>query len=190
MIYSLSGKIRSAQANAIVIETEGGVGYLVFATPETISRAVIHENARLYTFLQVREDALELYGFISEEELAFFRLLTTVSGVGPKAAMAILGVADIHTLRSAIASGKVEILSRAGGIGKKTSERIIVELKEKVGKSDEKIKAFELDLDILEALKSLGYSAQEAQRAIKELSPDITSFSERLKAALKMLGKK
>ncbi len=190
MIYTLTGKIQSVQPHAVVIETEGGVGYLVCTTPETIKRIILEGKVRMYTHLQVREDALELYGFATEEELSFFKLLTTVSGVGPKAAMAILGVAEIATLRSAIASGKPELLSKAGGVGKKTSERIIVELKDKVGKSEGGTKALELDIDILGALQSLGYSTHEAQHVIKGLSSEITNFSDRLKAVLKMLGKK
>lgn len=190
MIYSLVGKIRSVHTNAVVVETEGGVGYFVHTTPETIKRIIVEGGTRIFTSLRVREDALDLYGFATEEDLSFFELLNTVSGVGPKAAMAILGVADIATLRSAIASGKADILSRASGVGRKTSERLIVELKDKVGRSDERTKELELDLDILEALKSLGYSVGEAQHALKKIPEDVVNFSDRLKAALKVLGKK
>ncbi|MBI5421089.1 MAG: Holliday junction branch migration protein RuvA [Parcubacteria group bacterium] len=190
MIYSLVGKIQSVHMNAVVVETEGGVGYLVHTTPETIKRIVVEGRARMYTSLRVREDALDLYGFATEEDLKFFELLNTVSGVGPKAAMAILGVADIATLRSAIASGKADVLSRAGGVGRKTSERLIVELKDKVGKSNERTKELELDLDILDALKSLGYSTSEAQHALKKIPVDVVNSSDRLKVALKVLGKK
>ncbi|MDE1970791.1 MAG: Holliday junction branch migration protein RuvA [Patescibacteria group bacterium] len=190
MIYSIRGKLESIQANAVVIETAGGVGYFVFTTPATMQVLAGKDEVHLYTLLQVRDDALELYGFASEEELRFFQLLKTVSGIGPKAALAILGVADIATLQSAIASGRSELLSKAGGVGKKTSERIIVELKEKVGKGNEEVNILERDFDIIEALKSLGYSVHEARNILKDISPEVADFSERLKTALKMLGKK
>lgn len=166
----------------------GGIGYKVAVTKQTLSNFTIGETAALSTRLIVREDALDLYGFQEEDELRLFDLLLTVSGIGPKSALAILDIASVETLRSAIAHGKSEYLTKVSGIGRKTAEKIIVELRDKVGAAAGLDIALKGDEDALEAMKSLGYSAQEARDALRKVPSTVQKSSDRLREALKILG--
>src|ERR1700722_6768226 len=132
MIGHLEGTILKASAGFAILSC-AGVGYKVAATKETMARLRAGEKAALWTHLAVREDSLDLYGFLTEEEQHFFTLLFTVSGIGPKSALAILDVATIETLRTAISGSNASYLTNVSGIGKKTAEKIILELRDKVG---------------------------------------------------------
>ena len=187
MISYIEGKIKM-RGNKFLAIMANGLGYKVYALPDTLRKS--GDTASLWTHLRVREDALDLYGFESYPELEFFETLIQISGIGPKSAMGILSIAPLDTIKKAIASGEVSYLTKVSGIGKKTAERIIVELRDKMGQLDESSGAmFKDEQDVLEALKSLGYSPSEACESIKKIPDDVLGVNARIKEALKMLGK-
>ena len=189
MIGHLEGSATALRGGYVILST-GGVGYKVAVTRAAMTSFAVGAKIALWTHLAVREDILDLYGFIEEEELRFFEMLLTVSGIGPKSALAILDIASVETLRSAIARGRAEYLTNVSGIGKKTAEKIILELRDKVGISEDgEGRALHGDEEALEALRALGYSAGEARDALRKVSKEIESGSERLRAALKIVGK-
>ncbi len=143
----------------------------------------------MWTHLAVREDILDLYGFAREDELRFFQLLLTVSGIGPKSALAILDISNVETLGSAIVQGNAAHLTTVSGIGRKTAEKIVLELRDKIGAQTESASStLSGDAEALEAMKSLGYSAQEARDILRKVPHEITGASERLHEALKLAG--
>jgi len=186
MIGSIRGKITVKTEKFILVET-GGVGYKVYVSPDTIAKA---KNSEVFLFIHthVREDAMDLYGFLEQGELEFFEMLLNVSGIGPRSAVGILGIATIDTLRRAISTGDTSYLTKISGIGKKTAEKIIIELRDKMGEVGES-GSLQEELDALEALKSLGYSQNEAREALKKVSID-TNTNAKIKEALKILGGK
>jgi len=188
MIGSLRGKIILKTEKYLLIET-GGVGYKVSVSPDTLSKINKLENEIfLFIHTHVREDAFDLYGFLDRQELEFFEMLINVSGIGPKGALSILGITSIETLRKAISMGDTSYLTKISGIGRKTAEKIVIELRDKVGKELEG-SSLQVELDALEALKSLGYSAVEAREALKKVSPE-TNTNTKIREALKILGGK
>ena len=191
MIGSIKGKIIFKIDKFLIVET-GGIGYKIHAGTGTLAKLKIGKNASFFTHLAVREDALDLYGFLDIKELEFFEMLLSVSGLGPKSALGIIGLASIETLKNAIASGDTSYLTKISGIGKKTAEKIVIELRDKLTKLGHKTEkeSFRGELDALEALKSLGYSQSEAREALKEVSPKTTETSAKVKEALKILGGK
>jgi Holliday junction DNA helicase RuvA len=147
------------------------------------------ETAALWTHLAVREDSLDLYGFSNEEELRFFELLLTVSGIGPKSALAILDIATTESLRTAISTSNASYLTKVSGIGRKTAEKIILELRDKVGvATDSSSSVMTGDEEAMEAMRALGYSMQEARDALRNVPADIKKPGERLRAALKTVA--
>jgi Holliday junction DNA helicase RuvA len=185
MIGSIRGKIILKTEKFLVVET-GGVGYKVNVSSDTISKS--SSEIFLWIYTHVREDSLDLYGFPEQKELAFFEMLLSVSGIGPRSALAILGIASIDTLERAIGSGDTAYLTKISGIGKKTAERIVIDLRDKMGKGVEGGTSLQGELDALEALKSLGYSQNEAREALKKVSPE-SNTNAKIKEALKILGK-
>jgi Holliday junction DNA helicase RuvA len=147
----------------------GGIGFKVFTTTETKEVAQKGADISLFTHLAVREDALDLYGFLSEEELNFFEMLISISGIGPKTAL------NVH-------------LTKVSGIGKKVAEKIVLELKDKVSADTSDISLRD-EVDAIEALKSLGYSQKDAREALKEVEKKFTKTGDRVREALKILGK-
>ena len=192
MVHSVSGKITSKSDRFLVIET-GGFGLKVATNARNLKDAgQVGGSAKFFTHLQMREDGLDLYGFLSEAELAFFEMLISVSGVGPKSALSIMDVANLDELSAAIKEGRPDLLTRASGIGTKTAERIIVELRAKVHsvRAELVVEKMEGDADIVEALTNLGYRREEARAAVAKVDAKIRGTEERLKAALAILGKK
>lgn len=192
MIYSLFGKLTGKKDNFIVLETAAGAGYKIFVPTGVLGRSAAGGGAvRVFTHLHVRENLLELYGFLSEADLVFFEELIGISGVGPKSALGIMNVGRTNELIAAIREGKIELLTRASGIGRKTAERIILELKNKLTplRSGETVKIMEQNIDLEEALVSLGYSRGEARTAIERLDPKIEGLENRLLASLRQLKK-
>ncbi len=190
MIAHISGKILEKSPKFLVIETNG-VGYLLFVSTGTISNSPsVGENFSLWTYLAVRENALDLYGFETIDEKDFFELLISVSGIGPKNALSILSIAPMETLKKAIATGDMSYMTKVSGIGKKTAEKIVVELKDKLAKlgHNDESGSLQGEADVIMALQSLGYSQNEARNAIKEIDSSL-STNEKIKEALKMLGK-
>ena len=188
MIGSIKGKIILKKEKFLIVET-GGVGYKINVSPDLLSKAKkLNEEVFLFIHTHVREDILDLYGFSDYQELEFFEMLINVSGIGPKGALAILSIASIETLRKAIGTGDTSYLTKISGIGKKTAEKIVIELRDKMGEV-EKGSSMQGELDALEALKSLGYSQNEAREALKKVSPD-TNTNTKIREALKILGGK
>jgi holliday junction DNA helicase RuvA len=190
MIGYLEGKIIDKSDRYIILNV-GGVGYKVFVTPDTLSACLEQKEISLKVYTAVRENAIDLYGFLSAEEKSFFELLLDVSGVGPKSALSILGLASTDALKRAIASGDLNYLNKVSGIGRKTAEKIIVELRDKlkIYKSEEGQLGLDRDEnDIIEALKSLGYTQNQARDALKKVPSSIEGTNARIKEALKILS--
>jgi Holliday junction DNA helicase RuvA len=189
MISQLNGKIIYKTDKFLIVDVNG-VGYKVFSTTELVSKTKENDVARIWTYLAVRENALDLYGFSDKKELDFFELLNTISGVGPKTALNILNVANVDSLRRAVSTGETAHLTKVSGLGKKMADKIVLELKGKLGTYEEINIGMKEEIDALEALKSLGYSHKESREALQEIdgSTSLTT-SQRVKAALKHLGK-
>ena len=194
MIRTVRGTAILRGADHVVVDiggAAGGLGVKVFVPEPTAAQT--HNNAAVtfHTYLQVREDALNLYGFVSEDELAIFELLLGVSGVGPKAALSLMGTLSPDTLRRAILNGQPEVLARAPGVGKKTGESIVLHLKDKVRRfTGVEIQVTEDDADVIAALTALGFSIVEAQRALQQLPRDEgLSLDEKIRQALTFLGR-
>jgi Holliday junction DNA helicase RuvA len=188
MIGSIRGKIVVKTDKFVLIEANG-VGYKVSVSPEILVKThQKDEEIFLFIHTHVREDAFDLYGFLKQEELEFFEMLLNVSGIGPRSALAILGIASIETLRKAIGTGDTSYLTKISGIGRKTAEKIVIELRDKMGK-DLGGSSLQEELDALEALKSLGYSQGEAREALKKVEANLDT-NKKIREALKILGGK
>lgn len=191
MIAKLTGKISFRGDKFIVIDANG-IGYKIFVIPETLKKTRGKEEFSLWTHLHVRETALELYGFMEYAELELFELLISISGIGPKSALGIIGMAPIDTLKQAISMGETTYLTKVSGIGKKTAEKIIIELREKLGGAnfmEGGSGALKDEQDVLQALQSLGYSLREAREALQRIPKETEGTNNRIKEALKNLGK-
>ena len=196
MIASVEGVVGAISADSVVIEV-GGLGYRVFAAPAVLASAAQGGRLKLHTYHLVREDQQALYGFRSAEELGFFNLLLTVTGVGPKVALAIVGSRPTADLQLAIMTGDQAVLVSIPGIGKKLAERVIFELKEKVAAAG--VAAVDAgavgtrgaaETEVVAALQALGYSLAEARDASRSALADATiggTLEERVKAALRSL---
>ncbi len=193
MIGRLTGNIAHTDSKYIILDVNG-IGYKVATTIDIMSRLGKEDGkVTLWTYLAVKENALDLYGFSSPQELDFFELLITISGIGPKTALGILNVASINALETAIQTSDTSHLIKVSGIGKKVAEKIVMELKDKIDKishTPESKHAMREDADVVEALKSLGYSQNESREALKELPKNIVKTGDKVKEALKILGKK
>jgi len=192
MIAKIEGQI-SYIGNRFLIVDVSGVGYKLFVTNEAISLSKVEESIKLWVHTAVRENSIDLYGFLDIEELSFFELLLDVSGIGPKSALSTLSVAPVSTLRKAIASGDTTYLNKVSGIGRKTAEKIIIELKDKLKEYEGDIATSQVmqeERDISEALRTLGYSQDEAREAIKRIPSNMTEMNNRLKEALKIIGRR
>ncbi len=184
MIASLRGMVLDITPTSVLIEA-GGVGYRAFATSATLGGLRKREEAFLFTYDLVREDARDLYGFLSQDELRLFERLIAVSGVGPKAALAVLSMGSADSLKRIIMAGDLTALTSAPGIGKKIAQKILLELK---GQIVEEGDAFGPDREVIDALVSLGYSATQAKEALKGVSRDVTDVSDRVRESLRRLS--
>ncbi|MDD5396613.1 MAG: Holliday junction branch migration protein RuvA [Candidatus Moranbacteria bacterium] len=190
MIAKLTGKIDLLHDNYAIVDVNG-IGYKVFVTLHTFGTIAGKTNIELYTHTYVREDTLALYGFVDIAELEMFELLISISGIGPKAAMGILAIADPKTIGMAVLNEDPSILTRVSGVGKKIAQRVILELKNKIKDMPLGEKAqLESDSDAFEALVAMGYSVSESREALKLIPSDIKDVGERVKLALKSLGRK
>lgn len=192
MIAQLKGEIAEITGNSIVLLV-GGVGYKINVMPETIKeiRESVSKTISLKTHLSVRETSLDLYGFLNNEELEFFEMLISISGIGPKSGLAILSVVNVSTLKTAVSSGDSSYLTKVSGIGRKSAGKIILELRDKLGAIENPSDSAMMkdEVETLEALQALGYSTREARGAIKKIEKNISGSSNRIKEALKILGK-
>jgi Holliday junction DNA helicase RuvA len=194
MIASLHGKLESLGSEWAVINV-GGIGFQVYMPTSTLSTlSTTGEEVKLYTHLHLKEDNATLYGFASADELGLFQTLISVSGLGPKLALAMLSAMTVEKLTMAIATGSTDLLTVIPGIGKKVANRLILELKDKVGAGWITAPAAALaqeNADVLAALISLGYSVSEANRAVATLPPSSDlSLEEKLKLVLGYFGGK
>ena len=194
MIAQLTGQITHRDEKSVVLDV-AGVGYRVFLSAESL-KVLPKSNSptKLYTHLAVRENALDLYGFVAKDEHDFFELLLTISGIGPKSAIVILSLATPKILERAIGASDAAYLTKVSGIGKKSAEKIVLELKDKLGHlgtGSDKHRGGELsdETEALEALQALGYSLREAREALHGISVE-ANISEKVKLALKNLGGK
>ena len=197
MIYSLTGEIIAVDQNGFAIQT-GGVAFFCFSTMNTLQKVGMKgSKATVFTYMNVREDAIELYGFYTSNELDAFKQLITVSGVGPKAALAILSVMTPDQLALNIASGDAKAITKAQGVGTKIAQRIVLELKNKFSTdlTQEQtdivaaIQSADTSADLseaIEALIQLGYSRSEAAAAVGKLDKSL-SVEEMIRLALKSL---
>jgi len=195
MIRLIRGFVFAVGKDHLVIEIGtpstsplASMGFKVTVPVPTLAKQSIESAIVLHTYLQVREDALTLYGFETEDELDMFQLLLSVNGVGPKVALATLSTLSPDALRLALSNEEPGVVARVPGIGKRTAEKIVLELKDKVQQPSGALEALALtsdtDGEVIEALVALGYSVVEAQRAIQKVPKDVEGVEERLREAL------
>lgn len=192
MIAYLKGRILAKTNNYLILET-GCVGYQIFVGENFLSELKVGEEKEFYLHHRVREEVSDLYGFKNIDDLGLFELLLSVSGVGPKSALAVLSLTSPDDIKEAIIRGDASLLTKVSGIGKKTAERLVLELKNKVirvssGATLTGSVANSLG-DELDALMSLGYAMNESREALNKVEASITSTSGRVKAALKYLAR-
>jgi Holliday junction DNA helicase RuvA len=187
MIATLRGEVIQIEDNALIVET-GGVGLRVFVPAPLRGRMKIGEAALLYTHLVVREDALSLYGFETQADRELFNMLLGVDGVGPKVSLSVLSTLTLDAVQRAVFTEESEILSRVPGVGRKTAQKIVLYLHDRLKPADALAKIAALsdkDSEVLAALTALGYSVVEAQSAIQSLSKEAPEdVEERLRMAL------
>lgn len=198
MIYNLNGKLTYVDPTFIVIEC-GGVGFKCFASTTTItSISTVGTNVNVLTFMSVKEDSIDLYGFATQEELNAFKLLISVSGIGPKAAMAILSVLPPDRLSVAVSSGDVKAIQSAQGVGKKTAERVVLELKDKmvgigsartntIVEGIQSVAQSDNAQEAVEVLVSLGFNQSEAASVVGTMDKSL-SVDEMIRKGLKSLS--
>ena len=201
MISFVRGRLAFVTENTVELDV-GGIGYEVFV-PTTVLSALPPKgnDVELFTYLNVKEDEMTLFGFLTRDALSVFKLLISVSGVGPKGALGLLSAVSPDDLRFAVLSSDVKLLSKAPGVGKKTAERIVIELRDKFGKEAE-TKAIGREIegnavfsesdprqDAVLALIELGFSGADAYKAVRELDPALNDAEQMLKQALKKLGR-
>lgn len=199
MISFLKGKIlnkgqarhdKSTGQGFVIVQTDN-IGYQVFVNAGMYADLQIGQEIELYIHHNVREDAQELYGFRSFSELEFFKLLISVSGIGPKSALSVLTLASVEEIKESIAQGDSSLLNKVSGIGTKTAERIVLELRSKIGQiSGERVGGIgTISSDEIDALMALGYSLQQAREALRNVDTSVTDSGERIRVALRGLGK-
>lgn len=201
MFAYLEGKVTEKRSSEMVVDV-GGVGFLVNATPQTISRMGGDKKSRVYTKLVVKEDGWDLFGFASREEQEMFEKLTSVSGVGPKTALGILSVLSVRDLALAIVTGDVKSIKAAPGIGPKTAQRILLELKDKVS-DEELVGEYAVSgnvsaaaataegtavSDALAALMALGYTQGEAAGAVNKVKDQADTAEDLIRLALRAMS--
>jgi len=193
MIASLHGKLEAMGGDWAIVNVNG-VGFQVFMPTSTLSElGATGGEVRLHTSLVMREDSATLYGFDTAEELELFQILTSVSGLGPRLALAILSAMTVDQASMAIATGSTDLLTTIPGIGKRMAERLVVELKDKIGAGLVSAPAARLaqeNADVIAALTSLGYSLAEASRAVTIIPSSDLSLEEKIKLALQYFTSK
>lgn len=185
MIASISGNIINKNPNSLIVEANG-VGYLVYVTSEVVASVNINDFIKLMTYMVVREDTQALYGFLTMAEHGLFSMFVSVSGIGPKVASAILSSAKTEELKMAISRGDSAIFTTISGVGQKTAERLILELKNKIGLSTDGGNGND-STEVINALSSLGYNMYEIRQVIGKVSAN-TSLENKVKEALKLLS--
>jgi holliday junction DNA helicase RuvA len=185
MIGALSGKVIGTRGGHVIIDC-GGVGYLV--SVRSVFDFTEGGSVTLHTHLAVRENALDLYGFLLIEELRMFEELIKLPKIGPKSAMQVLMQADVATLKHAIGTGDPVYLSKMSGIGKKTAEKIVAELKDTFGEEAFTASISREDTDVMDALLALGYAHKDIREALAKIPPSFTDTKKRITEALKIVS--
>jgi holliday junction DNA helicase RuvA len=188
MFGHITGKVFDLKGTRAIVDVFG-VGFIIHSVPSYIEKIKIGSEASFWTHTAVRETSIDLYGFATEEELRVFELLITVSGVGPKSGLAILSVAGVKSIEEAVATGDTSSLTKISGIGRKTAEKIVLELNGKLVTTRRGESGTNEDIDVFEALKSLGYRERDIQEIIKNLPKGLVGVGDKVKHALKNLGK-
>ncbi len=188
MIGYIEGEVvHKEERSAIVLV--GGIGYVVSVTPTTITGLAPGDHITLWTHLSVREDALDLYGFLHRNELELFRLLIGISGIGPKSALNVLSLADVSTLARAVASGDGSYLTKVSGVGKKLAEKIVLELRDKMGGLvGDSADIPHKETEALDALEALGYAPRDTRELVRTLAQDHATTEAIIRKALQTLG--
>ena len=192
MISFLKGTIQSVRKDKVVVETAGGVGYEIYLSKILSQNYSVGEAVSFFTYLKVSDSAMDLYGFENKEQKEFFELLLSVSGVGPKSAMNILNLGSINDVKSAIARQDVKYLTAVQGMGQKTAERLVVELKNKIGKLENAGKVTgdsQVIIDLIYGLESMGYGKEEIKQVIQGLEIKGKNIEELMIIVLKRLSK-
>jgi Holliday junction DNA helicase RuvA len=191
MIGLLNGKVELLQRPFVIIDVNG-VGYKVLLPESVYSKLSLGEKIRIFTYTYVREDALDLFGFLEADDLKLFESLLTVSGVGPKTALNIFSFGERKDIIEAIIKGDVAFFTSVPRLGTKNAQKIIIELKNKMGSSadlDLSGKDLQENAEVVQALKNFGFSVGEAQKAVRAVKKDGISTEERIRLALKALGR-
>ncbi len=192
MISYLKGKIKHKGSGFVILEVNN-IGYQVFISPLLYVDLSLDQEIEFYTYQQVREDALNLYGFKNTAELELFELLLSISGIGPRSALGVMSIATVADIKESISRGDPVLLTKVSGIGRKTAERVVLELREKIDKlsvGDSKNGVSQLgSSDEIDALMALGYSLAQARESLNNVDAKIKDSGERIRQALKKLGK-
>lgn len=190
MIAKLTGFISEVNEKSITLDV-GGVGYEIFLSPGTLAGMLPGDvPLTVYTYQHVREQSLELFGFLNNDTKKFFELMISVSGIGPRSALLILDVAPLESLVGSIMQGDASYLTSVSGIGKKTAEKVVLETRDKVGKLgiEGDTRNVGGDSDALAALQALGYTLMQAREVLKQVPDTATTTNEKIKFALKQLS--
>ncbi|MDP2705210.1 MAG: Holliday junction branch migration protein RuvA [Patescibacteria group bacterium] len=188
MIGRLKGVVVYRGSNHLIIETDG-IGYKVFVTSAVLSGISEEKEKAFWIHTAVRENAIDLYGFETREDIEFFEQLLTVQGIGPKSALSVLDAASVKTLKQGISLGDTSHLIKVSGIGKKSAEKIMLGLKDKF-KDMEGHAGLENEIDALEALTALGYTQRDVRDAFQKIDANIVDTGEKVKEAMRILGSK
>lgn len=187
MIGYVAGEVIYKEERELIVSC-AGVGYSISASPSVTESAHVGKPIALYTHLAVKDDALDLYGFMRREELGLFRLLISISGIGPKSALNVLSLADIGTITHAIESGDAAYLTKVSGVGKKLAGKIVLELKEKIGGLGIITGIDPNESEALEALEALGYAPRDTRDIVRVLAKEQATSQDIIRKALQTLG--
>ncbi len=188
MIGKLTGTINEIDGQTAILDVQG-VGYLISFTEPDVGQLHVGQEISVWIQTIVRSESLELFGFIEKESLKIFTLLTGISGIGPKSALAILSLAGPDTLRQAVAEGDSVYLTKISGIGRKNAQKIVMELKDKLETRTGQQHDLRSNAEAIEALQALGYTTKQARETIQQLPEGITTSEEKIKAALQKLSR-
>jgi len=195
MIAYIKGTVDHISDQTVVLENQG-IGYIISAAPATLGRLPRNEEVQIHTYMQVKEDGMSLFGFLNQEELQLFRLLISISGIGPKVGMAILGIMSPSQIMVAIVNQDAVAFSKVPGVGKKTAQRITLELQDKIKTQDLGLKQEGMNMgavassekqDAIDALLALGYSRSESVRAVLAAAEEDMPTEQIIRMALKKL---
>ena len=186
MFGYIKGEVFDIKPTKVII-VASGIGFNINTTPVSIQNVRIGSESAFWTHTAVRENSIEIYGFETEEELKIFELLMTVSGVGPKSALTIISVAGIRAIEAAVSTGDTSHLTTISGVGKKTADKIVLELSGKIVKNEKDFK--DSNSDVFEALKSFGYKEKQIHEVLRNMPEKIEGMNEKIKYALVNLGK-